>query len=257
MSKLPKIELVKRLFEIGAIKFGEFTLKSGKKSPYYIDLRILPSYPSVLIDATRTLKNIFDSQSEPPSRLCGVPMAGLAIANVLGIETNIPVVYARKEPIIYNDLAKKIREFVQAGKYQENEIGGVEKVIKTIEELSGFKTHGISRFIDGIIQKGDKIGIVDDLITTADSKLEVRDLIMLEAKRRNIDVDVTGVYVILDREQGGKEALEKEGINLYSLATIREAAKWLHDLGTLSYQLYKTILDYTTAESKAVRINES
>jgi len=81
----------------------------------------------------------------------------------------------------------------------------------TLEELSGLKTHGITRYIDGEMQNGDKIGIADDLITTAESKLEGRDLIKLEARRRRIDVDVIGVYVLLDREQGGRESLGERG----------------------------------------------
>jgi orotate phosphoribosyltransferase len=245
-----KVELMKKLYEIGALKFGEFILKSGKKSPYYIDLRILPSYPKVLVDVAKELKSIIESQPKKPSVLCGIPMAGLAIASALGIETGIPVVYTRKEPIIYRDLAKMIRRAIQEGKYQPQEIPVVEKVVVSIEELSGFKTHGVTSYLDGEIHAGDEIGIVDDLITTADSKLEARELIMLEAKRRNIKVDVTGVYVLIDREQGGKESLEKEGLKLYSVATITEVAKLLHDCGYLGSEKYKIIIDYILLEKK-------
>lgn len=247
---MTKPELMKKLYDIGAIKFGEFTLKSGKKSPYYIDLRILSSHPTVLADIGKVMGEMISSLPEKPTRLCGIPAAGLAIANMIGAETGIPVVYTRKEPIVYKDLATQLRSFIKEGKYQSTEIPVVEKVIGTIEELSGLKTHGITRYVDGDIQEGDKIGIVDDLITTAESKLEGRDLANLEAERRKIKIDVIGVYVLLDREQGGREALQREGLQLHSVATIREAAKWLQELGTLTPQMYNTIVNYTVADRK-------
>jgi len=249
---MAKSELIKRLYEIGAIKFGEFTLKSGKKSPYYIDLRILPSYPTVLSEAGKAMGEMIRSLSEKPTRLCGIPAAGLAIANMVGIETGTPVTYTRKEPVIYKDLATQLETSIKEGKYQPNEAPVVEKVIQTIRELSGFKTHGITRYVDGDIQDGDKIGVVDDLITTAGSKTEACNLVRLEAKRRNINVDVIGVYVLLDREQGGRDALQREGLELYSVTTIREAAKCLKDLGLLTSELYNIINDYTISQRETM-----
>lgn len=249
---MSKAELMKKLYEIGALKFGEFILKSGKKSPYYIDLRILPSHPDVLLEVAKGLKAIIENQSEKPTVLCGVPMAGLAIANVLGIEMGIPVVYTRKEPIIYKDLARQFRKYIQNGKFQSYEISTVEKVIELLEELSGFKTHGVSSYLDGEIRNGDKILIVDDLITTADSKLETLELITLEAKKRNLKVKVLGVCVVIDREQGGRETLEKAGLRLYYLATMSEIARILYECGSLPAEKYKLISEYIASEKAKI-----
>jgi uridine monophosphate synthetase len=265
---MTRLELMKRLYEIGAIKFGEFTLKSGKKSPYYIDLRILPSYPTVLKEVGKVMGEMITSLPEKPTRLCGIPAAGLAIATVVGIETEIPVCYTRKEPIVYKDLATQLRKSLSEEKtklinavkgqthvdeYIEAFFKGFERTIEKIDELSGLKTHGITRYVDGDIQDGDKIGIIDDLITTAESKLEARDLIKLEAKRRNINVDVVGVYVLLDREQGGREALQREGLQLHSVLNITECAKWLYQSGVLSPREYKVIIDYVTSEKQLIK----
>jgi len=231
-DRMAQPELMKILHEIGAIKFGEFTLKSGKKSPYYIDLRILSSYPNVLRRVGKIMGETILSDTEKPDVLCGIPAAGLAIANAISLETNIPTIYTKKEPIIYKELSTYLRDQLhiseEDGGFSFEEKTGIEKAIEIIDALSGLKAHGIPRYVDGDFKDGAIIGIVDDLITTAESKLEARDLIQLDARRRNVRVSIVGAYVLLDREQGVREALQKEGLKLHSVATIREAAKWLY-----------------------------
>lgn len=241
-------DLIKKLYEIGVIKFGEFTLKSGKKSPYYIDLRILPSYPSVLREVGRVMSKMIENSPEKPTRLCGVPMAGLAIANVIGVEKDIPIIYTRKEPIIYKDIAHQLRRIAMKEEYRNQEIVGLQKAINIIEELSGFKTHGIIRYVDGEIQEGDKIGIVDDIITTAKSKLEVVDLIKLETKRRRINAEICGIYVFLDREQGGKQTLEKKGFPLYSVVKISDVMELIYHEGLIKKSTYEKVMNYILKE---------
>ncbi|MHC1636092.1 MAG: orotate phosphoribosyltransferase [Candidatus Methanospirareceae archaeon] len=236
-----KAGLMRSLYEIGAIKFGEFILKSGKRSSYYVDLRVLPSYPKVLREVGKIMADMIMSSDNKPDVLCGVPFAGLAIANAISFETNIPVVYVKKEPMIYRDLARHIKKFLEEGRGREGEKEGLEKALEIIDSLGGMKTHGIRRYVDGELKEGSKVGIVDDLITTAESKLEAIEMIVKEAERRGINVNVVGVYVLLDREEGGREALQKAGIKLYAVATMREVAKNLFDMGLLTKEEYKMI----------------
>ena len=93
-----KREVCKELFQIGAIKFGSFQLKSGIISPIYCDLRVLFSYPKLLVHVhyTEHAQYIFTLQASISelmwgcvseltaefSHVCGVPYTALPIATV-------------------------------------------------------------------------------------------------------------------------------------------------------------------------------
>ena len=88
-------KLVDDLTAIQALKFGEFRLKSGVLSPFYVDLRGIISHPPILqaiagriLEVLRPLR--FD-------RIAGIPYAGLPIATAVALAGNLPMLYARKE----------------------------------------------------------------------------------------------------------------------------------------------------------------
>jgi uridine monophosphate synthetase len=88
-------QLVNELYAIQALKFGEFRLKSGILSPFYVDLRGIIAHPTILqaialriLDVLRPLR--FD-------RIAGIPYAGLPIATAVSLAGNLPMLYARKE----------------------------------------------------------------------------------------------------------------------------------------------------------------
>ncbi len=243
-------DLWESIQKIGAIKFGKFTLKSGLQSPYYVDLRILSSHPAVLVRASEAMSELISRMEHKPSALCGIPLAAIPLATAIGIRTGIPVIYTRKEPIIYKELAESLRSMFESGSFGNHDSHGADDVIRRIEEMSGMKGHGISRYVDGELSDGATVMLVDDLITTAVSKTENRELVEREARRRNIAVNVAGVIVLLDREQGGSESLREAGMDLHAVATISEVAASLLKSGLLDEATYSTITEYVNARQR-------
>jgi uridine monophosphate synthetase len=90
-----KSELALDLHRIGALKFGEFTFKSGIVSPIYIDLRLFISYPEVLKKVTKLYAELLKGLKY--DRLAGVAYAALPIAGAISLEINKPWIFMRKE----------------------------------------------------------------------------------------------------------------------------------------------------------------
>jgi len=145
-----KQEIALALHRIGAIKFGEFTLKSGIKSPIYIDLRLLISYPAVLkliseamIEIAKGLK--FDV-------IAGIPYTALPIATAMSISQDWPMVYARKEVKDYGT-KKKIE-----GVYKE---GQTALIIDDLITTGGSKFETIEPFEASGLKITDFVILVD------------------------------------------------------------------------------------------------
>ncbi len=87
--------LVDELYAIQALRFGEFRLKSGALSPFYVDLRIIISYPTLLQAIARRIVALLAPLTF--QRVAGIPYAGLPIATAVSLTEGFPMVYARKE----------------------------------------------------------------------------------------------------------------------------------------------------------------
>ncbi|MDO8427673.1 MAG: orotate phosphoribosyltransferase [Candidatus Diapherotrites archaeon] len=148
MSDLENLCL--KLNEIGAIKFGDFTLKSGLKSPIYIDLRVLVSFPLVLKMTAQEMA--IQAKSLQYDSLCGIPYTALPIATLLSQELNKPLIYARKETKDYGTKRK---------------IEGVFKEGQTILVIDDLITDGGSKF--ETIQPLEEAGLkIKDILVLVD-----------------------------------------------------------------------------------------
>jgi uridine monophosphate synthetase len=99
-------KFINHLFDIGVFKFGNFTLKSGKPSSFYIDMRVLISHPLVLKEAISGLWEIVDYCDY--DHICGVPYSALVIASGLCVTHDQPMLLKRKETKEYG--TKKLIE---------------------------------------------------------------------------------------------------------------------------------------------------
>ncbi|XP_017888150.1 uridine 5'-monophosphate synthase isoform X1 [Ceratina calcarata] len=107
-------ELAIALYEIDAVKFGEFVTKVGLKTPIYFDLRVIISHPKLMVRLAKTLWK----QAEEASgitQICGVPYTALPLATLISADTNIPMLIKRKEVKSYG--TKKLIE----GNYKQGD----------------------------------------------------------------------------------------------------------------------------------------
>ena len=169
-------DLKQALKDCGALQFGDFTLASGAKSKYYIDIKRASTDPKVLKLIAEGMALKLNDLKDKPDRIAGIVLGSVPLAAALSLETGIPYVMVRKEK----------------------------------------KDHGTGKLIEGVLNKGDKVLVVEDVITSAGSSVKGIGTLREEG------AVVTDVFSVIDREAGGSDALAQIGVKLTPLVKASE-----------------------------------
>ncbi|HPS99889.1 MAG TPA: orotate phosphoribosyltransferase [Candidatus Aminicenantes bacterium] len=170
-------ERLKELILEKSVFWGDFTLASGKKSPYYIDARISTLFPESAYIIGQMVYEALQPWS--PDAVGGYSIGADPIVTSVALVSHLkggslPAFIIRKEA----------------------------------------KDHGRGKEIEGNFQKGMRVVLVDDVITTAGSLLKGFEAVERQGGR------VVGVCAVLDRQEGGREKIEALGVPFVPLLTL-------------------------------------
>lgn len=189
-------EFASFLLKSNSLRFGVFTLASGKQSAYYIDLRMLPSFPGYFRLGISALKNILIEKVGRFDTLASVPTSGLVFGSALAYEMNKPFIYARKD----------------------------------------LKAYGTHKMIEGFLEAGSKVIIVDDVATTGTSIISAVDIM-----RANGGI-VEDAVALVDRHEGAEDKLKKMGVKLSSVVGVNEIVNTLYKAGLIDENALESVL---------------
>jgi orotate phosphoribosyltransferase len=170
-----------RLLAERSAKQGQFTLASGKQSTFYIDARLTTMSPEGL--------SIIG-----PLGVATIRKTGWDVDAIGGLTLGAdPISYA----ISYASAAS-------------------DHPFRAFTVRKEAKAHGTGKLIEGPLRPGDRVVVIEDVITTGESALRAIEAV------RNAKASVSGLMALVDREEGGRQAIEKAGVAVVSLVTASE-----------------------------------
>jgi orotate phosphoribosyltransferase len=169
---MTKEQLAKRISDLALLR-GEFTLRSGRKSNYYLDKYRFETQPDVL----KALGKMLAERVTPDiDRLAGPELGAVALAAAAAMESGKPFVLVRNRK----------------------------------------KDYGTSKQIEGVLNKGERVLIIEDVLTTGGQVLES------VASLREMGAVVERIVAIIDRMEGARENIEGAGLKFEALFTTKD-----------------------------------
>ncbi len=162
-------QLIERINEVAILR-GDFTLRSGRKSKYYVDKYLFETQPDIL----EALGLLFaDHVQDGVDRLAGAELGGIPLVTATGIATGLPLVFIRNQK----------------------------------------KDYGTAKQLEGKLEEGDRIVIVEDIATTGGQVIEAAKVLEEQGAK------VVKIVAVVDRQEGARENIEGAGYIFGALFT--------------------------------------
>lgn len=194
--------VAEKLLQANAVKLSPeapFTWASGWKSPIYCDNRRILSFPFIRDFIKSEMCNVIFEHFEGAEMLAGVATAGIAWGAMAADQLKLPYVYVRPKP----------------------------------------KEHGLGNQIEGFYEPGQKVLVVEDLISTGKSSLQVCEVL------RNAGLEVVGMVSIFTYGfEVANKAFAEAGIPFRSLTNYPSLVSLAIEKGQVSPELHNTLLKW-------------
>jgi orotate phosphoribosyltransferase len=162
-------QLAKRIADVSLLR-GEFTLRSGRKSNYYLDKYRFETQPDVLIELGKMFASKISAQTV---RIAGAELGAVSLAAATSIACGKPFVIIRNQK----------------------------------------KDYGTSKLIEGILNTGDLMTIVEDVLTTGGQVIEAAKTL------KDAGAKIERIIAVIDRQEGARENIESAGYVFEALFT--------------------------------------
>ncbi len=165
-------QLIQRITD-SALLHGDFTLRSGRKSKYYLDKYLFQTQPDILSALAERFAKRIAKLPGGVDRLAGAELGGVPLVSATGIAADKPFILIRNQK----------------------------------------KGYGTAKQVEGKLNPGDKIVILEDIATTGGQVLEAaQTLTQMGAK-------IVQIIAVIDRQEGARENIESAGYGFDSLLT--------------------------------------